>query len=152
MIFLNRQQAGDLLAAKLKDLGLSGDHLLVLATSRGGVVVGQELASALNCPPAVFNNHLPFDLKDKAVILTDDGVVTGATMIAAVNTVRPQNPQKLIVAVPVMAKDALAKIEAVADEVIYLEAPEMFLALSQFYQEFPQITEAEVIQLLGNRG
>lgn len=93
-------------------------------------------------------NKLPLDLKDKVVIITDDGVATGATMAAAVEIVRQQNPKKIIVAVPVIARDSLKKITALADEVIYLEAPELFFAVGQFYWDFSPVTEEEVIKIL----
>jgi len=92
--------------------------------------------------------RLPFDLKNKTVIITDDGVATGATMEAAVEVVRQQEPKKIIVATPVIARDSLKKLEEKADEVIYLEAPLMFFAVGQFYQEFRQITDEEVKRLL----
>jgi len=88
------------------------------------------------------------NLKDKLVIITDDGVATGATMKAAIEIVRQENPQKIIVAVPVIAKDALKEIEGLADEVVYLEAPDLFFAVGQFYQDFEQITNEEVKKLL----
>jgi len=88
------------------------------------------------------------NLKNKIVILTDDGVATGATMEAAVEIVRQQNPKKIVVAIPVIARDSLAKIEAKADEVIYLDAPLMFFAVGQFYKEFSQVSDKEVIEIL----
>lgn len=88
------------------------------------------------------------NLKDKLVIITDDGVATGATMKAAIEIVRQENPQKIIVAVPVIAKDALKEIEGLADEVVYLEAPDLFFAVGQFYQEFDQVSDEEVKKLL----
>lgn len=93
----------------------------------------------------------PLNLKNKIVIITDDGVATGATMEAAVEVVRQQEPKKIIVAIPVVARDSLKKIEEKADEVIYLDAPIMFFAVGQFYQEFPQISDEEVIKLLKDK-
>lgn len=93
----------------------------------------------------------PPELKGKTVILTDDGVATGATMAMAVDLVRQQNPKKLVAAVPVISKDALVKIEQLADEVVYLEAPEIFFAVGQFYRKFDQISDEQVIELLGSR-
>lgn len=90
----------------------------------------------------------PLELGNRVVIITDDGVATGATMKAAVEIVRQDNPQKIIVAVPVIAKDTLREIEEVADEVVYLEAPELFFAVGQFYQDFDQVTDEEVKELL----
>ncbi len=89
------------------------------------------------------------NLKGKLVIITDDGVATGATMKAAIEIARQENPQKIIVAVPVIAKDALGEIENLADEVVYLEAPELFFAVGQFYQNFEQVSDEKVKELLG---
>jgi len=88
------------------------------------------------------------DLKNKVVIITDDGIATGATIQAAIEILRQENPQKIVVAVPVVAKDALKEIEGLADEVIYLDAPELFFAVGQFYQEFEQVSDEEVKELL----
>jgi putative phosphoribosyl transferase len=82
------------------------------------------------------------------VILTDDGVATGATMLVAVKMVRQQEPKKIIVAVPVTARDSLKKLEAEADEVVYLEAPLIFFAVGQFYQNFAQVDDKKVKELL----
>ncbi len=88
------------------------------------------------------------DFKNKVIILTDDGVATGATMLAAIEVLRQHQPKKIIVAVPVIARDTVSKLEAQADAVIYLEAPLMFFAVGQFYREFPQTTDEEVKELL----
>jgi putative phosphoribosyl transferase len=88
------------------------------------------------------------DFKEKMVILTDDGVATGATMLAAIEVLRQHQPKKIIVAVPVIARDTVSKLEKQADAVIYLEAPLMFFAVGQFYQDFPQISDEEVKELL----
>lgn len=93
-------------------------------------------------------NKTSLEIKDQTVVLTDDGVATGATMKLAIEIIRQQNPQRIIVAIPVIAKDSLEKIETLADEVRYLEAPEMFFAIGQFYNEFNQITDEEVKRLL----
>jgi len=90
----------------------------------------------------------PLNLKNKIAIITDDGVATGATMEAAVEVIRQQEPKKIIVAIPVIARDSLKKLEKKADEVIYLDAPIMFFAVGQFYQEFPQTTDEEAKKLL----
>jgi predicted phosphoribosyltransferase len=90
----------------------------------------------------------PLSLKDKKVILTDDGVATGSTIQAALEIIRQENPKRIILAVPVIAKEALGKLEKLADEIIYLEAPELFFAVGQFYQNFDQIKDEEVKKLL----
>jgi len=90
----------------------------------------------------------PLDFKNKVVVITDDGVATGATVKAAIEIARQANPQKIILAVPVIAKESLNEIENLADEVVYLEAPELFFAVGQFYQDFEQVTDEEVKELL----
>lgn len=87
-------------------------------------------------------------LRNKIVIITDDGVATGATMEAAVEVVRQQEPKKIIIAIPVIARDSLERLEEKADEVIYLDAPIMFFAVGQFYQQFGQVSDREVKEIL----
>lgn len=128
------------------------------ASWRGKPVVNEKLAAKVGATKDYLQSEIarlkkeikqpPLDLKDKTVILTDDGVATGATMEAAIQIVRQQNPAKIVVAVPVTAKDALARLEALADEVVYLEAPALFFAVGQFYQNFDQVSDQEVVQLL----
>jgi len=211
MVLQDRQEAGKLLAKKLKDcLTIENSHCekIVLAIPRGGVVVGKQLAKTFGCPLDVIvakkipapgspelavgavgtigepvideelatkvgaeqnyikyqianikneikrreknfrDNKPPLDLKDKIVILTDDGVATGATMMAAIEIVRQREPKKVIVAVPVVARDSLEKISGLADEVVYLQAPKLFFAVGQFYREFDQVSDEEVAKLL----
>jgi putative phosphoribosyl transferase len=210
-MFKNRAEAGRELARKiLKDLEIEKirSKTVVLAIPRGGVVIGKELARALNCPLDVMitkkigapgnpelaigavgpsgeevideqlaarvgadekyiknqkaeirkeikrqkkelrGDRPPLAFKKKVIVLTDDGVATGATMLAGIEVLRQHQPQKIIVAVPVIARDTLAKIEKQADAVIYLEAPLMFFAVGQFYQNFPQISNKEVKEIL----
>ncbi|KRH99363.1 phosphoribosyltransferase [Curvibacter sp. PAE-UM] len=84
----------------------------------------------------------------RTVIVVDDGLATGATMIAALHGLRQQKPAKLVCAVPVAPPDTLEKVRTLADEVVCLETPEWFQAVGQFYQNFQQVEDEEVIALL----
>lgn len=90
----------------------------------------------------------PLNLKNKAVILVDDGLATGLTMRAAIASVKKMKAKKIIVAVPVIPPDAVELIKKEADEIIYLGAPLLFGAVGAFYKEFGQTTDEEVIDLL----
>lgn len=91
------------------------------------------------------------EAKDRIVIVVDDGLATGATMIAALHAARAKHPQRLICAVPVAAPDSLERVRPLADEVVCLEAPEEFYAVAQFYRRFPQVEENEVIGFLSQQ-
>ena len=90
----------------------------------------------------------PLDLKDKTVIVVDDGIATGNTMLATLALIRQQSPKKIIVALPVAPADSLEKVKQRADEVICLEVPAQFRGVSQFYRDFRQVEDDTAIQLL----
>jgi predicted phosphoribosyltransferase len=87
-------------------------------------------------------------LEGKNVILVDDGLATGSTMVAAIHSARKENPAKVIVAVPVSPKETARRIYQLADEFICLDIPEYFYGVGQFYMDFHQLEDAEVEDLL----
>lgn len=87
-------------------------------------------------------------LEGRIVIIVDDGIATGSTMIAALHAARAQKPAKLIAAVAVGPPETLAELKSLADEVVFLEAPQDFYAVSQFFSYFPQVSDEEVVEYL----
>ncbi|MBI3332347.1 phosphoribosyltransferase [Candidatus Peregrinibacteria bacterium] len=90
----------------------------------------------------------PVDPKDRAVIVVDDGIATGSTMLAALHAIREKKPKKLVVAIGVAPQESIKRLERVADEVICLQTPAWFMAVGQFFDEFPQVEDEEVIRIL----
>ncbi len=84
----------------------------------------------------------------RTVIVTDDGIATGATMRTALRAVRAHGPKELVLAVPVAAKDTLDELRNEADSIVCLESPAWLEAVGIFYDDFRQVTDAEVIATL----
>lgn len=87
-------------------------------------------------------------LKGKTAILTDDGLATGATMEVAVRSVRRKKASRVIVAVPIAPLETVERLKKSVDGVVVLAAPESFWAIGQFYADFPQVSDDEVIKVL----
>ena len=96
----------------------------------------------------------PLGLEGKIVILVDDGIATGADARVAIKSIRCQKPKKLILAVPVGPKETVKALEEEVDELVCLATPEIFYAVGQFYQEFGQTSDEEVVEILqeGKKG
>jgi putative phosphoribosyl transferase len=88
------------------------------------------------------------EVSGQTVILVDDGLATGATMLAAIAALRHKEPAKIVVAVPVCPPDTLDEIKRVADEMVILFAPDWFRGVGQFYEDFAQLTDETVRDLL----
>lgn len=90
----------------------------------------------------------PTNLKNKIVVIVDDGIATGSTILASVNMIKKSNPQQIIVAVPVAALESARKISKEVDEFVCLTVPDRFYGVGQFYEDFTQVSDEEVIQIL----
>ncbi len=90
----------------------------------------------------------PLSLKDKFVILIDDGLATGYTAMVAISAIRKEQPAKIILAVPVAPQDTCQLLSGKADKIVCLIMPEVFFAVGQFYVDFSQTTDDEVIEIM----
>ncbi|HLE35127.1 MAG TPA: phosphoribosyltransferase family protein [Nitrososphaerales archaeon] len=99
-----------------------------------------------------FRGSKKYDLQDKTIVVVDDGIATGATMFAAVQWVKKQKPRKLIVAVPVGPTQTIDRLKKVADEVIVVATPLLFGAVGEFYQDFTQVTDDKVQEIMRKHG
>ncbi len=97
-----------------------------------------------------YKNKSPENLKDKTVIIIDDGIATGNTVLVTVELVSKQTPSKIVVAIPVAPKSSIDKLNSspYIDEVVCLQVPYGFYAVGQFYEDFYQVSDEEAIRLL----
>ena len=93
-------------------------------------------------------NRAPIDPRDRIAIVVDDGIATGSTMTAALRAVRRSKPKKLIAAVAVASESAARAISREADEFVCLDVPVDFHAVGQFFKDFAQVTDQDVIEIL----
>ena len=89
-----------------------------------------------------------FEVKGRTAIVVDDGIATGATVRAALRSVRKGEPARLVLAVPVAPSETTEALKDEADEVVCLETPAPFYAISMFYQKFEQVSDQEVVDWL----
>ena len=153
----------------VRKLGLPGHPELAMgAIASGGVrVFNGEVVNALRIPDEVIDavsaeelielqrreklyraDQPPLDVEGKTVIVADDGIATGSTMLAAVAALRQLNATRIVVAAPVVAASTFFEMERAADEVAAVLAPEHFYAVGQWYENFSQTTDDEVRALL----
>ena len=207
LMFQNRQQAGQQLAARLSSFREESD-LLVIGLPRGGLPVASEVSAALGTELDVclvrklgvpWQPELAFGaiaeggvrvidaatvrecglkaseieamvekaqaeierrsqlfrgsrkasaVRGRTVLLVDDGIATGSTMLAAVRALRASGAKKIVVAVPVGPRSTCKELEAEADQVVCLETPEPFYAVGSWYEDFTQVEDQEVQQIL----
>ena len=90
----------------------------------------------------------PIQLKGKTIIIVDDGIATGNTLMGTINLLKKSNPKKIVIAVPVASKIAFYKLSKEVDEIVALLIPEIFHGVGEFYEDFEQVTDEEVNELL----
>ncbi len=153
----------------VRKLGVPGQEELAMgAIASGGVrIVNDDILRMLQMPESTLaaaaaqeqielerrehlyrGKHALPDLKNRTIILVDDGLATGASMRAAVAAVRSKGPSKIVVAVPTGARDTSEELLDVADEVVCLTNPEPFYGVGGWYEDFAQISDEQVCALL----
>jgi len=110
--------------------------------------IAVQIAEIKRREAAYRGSRAPVDVRGRTAVLVDDGLATGATAIAAVRTLRHQLAHEVLVAVPVGPPDALRRIEQEADRVVCVQRPVEFTAVGEFYEDFAQTTDDEVIACL----
>ncbi len=94
------------------------------------------------------SHRTPSEYDDRTVIIVDDGILSGATMLSAVVTVKEKGAKKVVVASPIVTEGAKKMLTLASDEVVFLKTPENFYSVSQFYQNYPKLGDQEVQQFL----
>lgn len=98
-----------------------------------------------------FRGRTDYDLKNKTVILVDDGIATGATVFVALEWIKKQQPKKVIVAIPIGPRETIERLSKMA-EVVVLDAPIAFGAVGEFYQSFDQVEDYQVAEIMSSYG
>jgi predicted phosphoribosyltransferase len=166
---LARELGADLDVVLARKLRAPGQPELAIGaiSETGEVFLNRNIEEGLDLPPGYLAEERAHQLAEitrrqriyrrarpqapvaaRSVILTDDGIATGSTMIAALQVVRKQQPHELIVAAPVASPDRLDGIRRWCDEIVCVLLPEMFWAIGQFYEDFAQVSDEEVVHLL----
>jgi putative phosphoribosyl transferase len=149
----------------VRKLGIPGHEELAMgAVATGGVrVINEPVVRALRIPQELIDavaareleeltrqEHLyrgdrpPPDIRGRTVILVDDGLATGATMLAAVRALRQQQPARIIVAAPVAARETCEQLQSEVDDIVCAVTPEPFYAVGLWYEDFSQTSDDEV--------
>jgi predicted phosphoribosyltransferase len=146
-------------------------ELAIGAVALGTTIINEQLVAELEVPQRYIQaeaerqkreiarrmrdyrgNRAPIDLENKISIIVDDGVATGFTALAAIDSVKSQHPKKTVLAVPVASTDAHKRLKKAVDEIVCLRVESLFFAVGQFYEDFEQTTDAEVVNILKNYG
>lgn len=110
--------------------------------------IARELAEVRRRAVAYRHGRPAADVRDRVVILVDDGVATGATLRAAIRAVRARHPRRIVVALGVAPRETFHELGREADDVVALQVPELFFAVGEWYERFDQVSDEEVEHLL----
>jgi len=155
----------------VRKLGAPGQHELGLGAIVDGdhpqSVLNEEIIAELEVSPEYLRSEIeselaeirrrqelyrkgrtPISVAGRTAIVVDDGIATGGSIRAALRGVRRMNPKKLVLAVPVAPPETIESLRPEADEIVCLETPAMFFAIGEFYEDFSQTSDQEVIDLL----
>jgi putative phosphoribosyl transferase len=159
---------GELDVSVARKLGAPNEpELAIGAISAGSWVINDDVVRALGVTESFIEDEVRRELAEvgrrnrlyrggrpppmiagRTVIVVDDGIATGATVRATLESVRREHPDRLVLAVPVAPHQALRELSPLADEVVCAESPESFAAVGQFYRRFPQLEDSDVISIL----
>jgi putative phosphoribosyl transferase len=124
----------------LRHIGLSEGELAKIVSSKQREVEERVRRFRGDHPPPI--------VRDRTIIVVDDGIATGGTVRAAIRSIRAQNPKTIVLAVPVAAPDTIRALEPEVDRVVCLRMPENLYAIGLWYVDFTQVTDGEVVRLL----
>ena len=110
----------------------------------------KEIAEIKRRRDRYLGGRKPVEIAGKTVIVVDDGIATGATFRAALRATRARGPQRLVLATPVAPGDTLRELEKEVDEVVCLETHEFFGSIGEYYSDFSQVSDDEVVSLLAS--
>ncbi len=132
---------------------IDAEAVEVLGISNGELeaIVARESAELVRRVATYRGDRPPLDLEGRTAVVVDDGVATGLTDTAALRAVRQRGPRRVVLAVPVSSPDALVRLRAEADEVVCLRAPRLLHGVSQYYRDFSQVSDEEVLLDLQRR-
>jgi putative phosphoribosyl transferase len=143
------------------------EFALGAVTQEGDVVIDRQTAESLGATPQYLNDQIrrkreevndrmrrlrgdaPYpELEGKVVLIIDDGIATGKSITAAVISVKKRKPKEVVVAVPVAPREAIETLSAEGTRVVCLQTPGSFFAIGEFYRDFDQVDDAEVIRIM----